>query len=375
MTTFLPIDTNTSLPSTPAFLVPSPDPVPVDHVKQVIRTILKGHRIVIVCGAGISVQVAGIPDFRSSHGLFQSLKKDHPMLTSGKVIFDASVFSAVEPTVFHRLLRVLYDCRRLLRVYTQNIDALEDKSGLTFGIPGLGSNHGQHRYGGAKAPDVPSVQATPADMAHSAAHSRSQLLSRLTKTPTCIPLHGTLRLMHCVACAHSYPLRDHIDSLVSGTPPPWKRCHGIGKLCPSIVLYNEDHRNGEEVGEAIRRDLMGSSKGKSCASADLLLVHIVWEFSRAVKYRPAPPVDEPNTSAHGLVTPMPSPCRSTVTADKASPVQTIYLNLDFPLPAREWEGVWIWGDGQAFARMEEQMKNATKGRKRKRTEAVAEDAS
>jgi NAD-dependent SIR2 family protein deacetylase len=47
---------------------------------------------VIFQGAGISVQ-AGIPDFRSSEGLFQSLKKDNPALSSGKDLFDASVFN------------------------------------------------------------------------------------------------------------------------------------------------------------------------------------------------------------------------------------------------------------------------------------------
>ena len=45
-------------------------------------------------GAGISVQ-AGIPDFRSSDGLFKSIKRDNrrEALSSGKDLFDASVFN------------------------------------------------------------------------------------------------------------------------------------------------------------------------------------------------------------------------------------------------------------------------------------------
>ena len=45
-------------------------------------------------GAGISVQ-AGIPDFRSSDGLFKSIKRDNPRetMSSGKELFDASVFN------------------------------------------------------------------------------------------------------------------------------------------------------------------------------------------------------------------------------------------------------------------------------------------
>lgn len=63
----------------------------------------------MVCstGAGISVQ-AGIPDFRSSEGLFQTLKRDNPKeaLASGKDLFDASVFnvgiSAAMPVYFRK---------------------------------------------------------------------------------------------------------------------------------------------------------------------------------------------------------------------------------------------------------------------------------
>ncbi|KAI1797322.1 DHS-like NAD/FAD-binding domain-containing protein [Ganoderma leucocontextum] len=431
MTAFLPLDAAASFPSSPAFLMPSPNPA--GHVKRVVKAVLKARRIAVVCGAGISVQ-AGIPDFRSSEGLFQSLKKDHPTLSSGKDLFDASVFSsedttslfcqmiaqlsqlseAAEPTAFHQFLRVLDDRRRLLRVYTQNIDALEEKSGLTFGVPELDVKRTKPRSSKGKppAPDTPPVEAPPADMAQPDEPSTSRLPSPPAETPKCIPLHGTLQLMHCLTCTHSFPLRDYIDFLVSGTPPPCPQCtaleetrqligkrsRGVGKLRPSVVLYNEDHKDGEEVGNVVRKDLMGSSKGKGRAGADLLLVvgtslrvpgtkRIVREFSKAVRSRHAamnaPPTDEPTISAHGLVTPTPSPRRSPA-EDEEPPIRTIYLNLDFPVPTREWEGVfdvWIRGDAQAFARMvheelekEEQAKEAAKGRKRRREEAAAENA-
>lgn len=45
-------------------------------------------------GAGISVQ-SGIPDFRSAHGLFQTIKRENPKenISSGKDLFDANVFN------------------------------------------------------------------------------------------------------------------------------------------------------------------------------------------------------------------------------------------------------------------------------------------
>lgn len=53
--------------------------------------------VLVVAGAGISV-AAGIPDFRSSEGLFRTLKDANPnsLLSSGKDLFDSSVFNVRE---------------------------------------------------------------------------------------------------------------------------------------------------------------------------------------------------------------------------------------------------------------------------------------
>ena len=47
---------------------------------------------------------------------------------------------AAQPTLFHHLLKRLDREGRLQRVYTQNIDGLEEKAGLTFGFGELGTN-------------------------------------------------------------------------------------------------------------------------------------------------------------------------------------------------------------------------------------------
>lgn len=169
-----------------------------------------------------------------------------------------------------------------------------------------------------------------------------------------------------------------------------KRARGVGKLRPSVVLYNEMHRDGEGVGEVVRRDLVGGSRGKGRSGADLLLVvgtslrvpgtkRIVREFAKAVHSRTSisPTKESLNT---GLQTPSPSPRRSPAT-DEEPPMKTVYLNLDFPVPTREWEGVfdvWLQGDAQKFAEMlgeeieqEARAKQLSLERKRKREEEAA----
>ena len=280
---------------------------------------------------------------------------------------------AASPTPFHYLLRSLDDRGKLLRVYTQNIDAIESKSGLTFGVPEFDDRRKSRKTATATSVEAPVLS-------HSQ-RSTSRLPSPPEETPRCIPLHGTLQTLHCQTCTHTFPLEDHLSALTSGTPPycpectameetrhlVGKRARGVGKLRPSVVLYNEMHKDGEGVGEAVRKDLVGGSKGKGRSGADLLLVvgtslrvpgtkRIVREFAKAVHSRNSVTASNSSSCSSGLATPAPSP-RRTPLSDDDTPFKSVYLNFDFPVPTREWEGVfdaWVQGDVQNFAAILEQ---------------------
>jgi NAD-dependent SIR2 family protein deacetylase len=307
---------------------------------------------------------------------------------------------AAEPTPFHHVLRALDKRGKLLRVYTQNIDAIELKSGLSFGIPDFDSRRCKPRPK-EKAPVLVDEPRTPVREPAPDAQSSNRLPSPPAEIPRCIPLHGTLQSLHCQSCTHTCPLEDHLSFLTSGMPPQCpecitmeglrqvigKRARGVGKLRPSVVLYNEDHKDGEGVGEVVRKDLIGGSKGKGRNGADLLLVvgtslrvpgtkRIVREFAKAVRSRSSGSSAKDSFNS-GLLTPTPSPRRSPAT-DVEPPVKTVYLNLDFPVPTREWEGVfdvWLQGDAQSFAetlqeeiQREERARETASEKKRKRAE-------
>ncbi|MCJ1384272.1 hypothetical protein MMC17_007388 [Xylographa soralifera] len=217
----------------------------IDILLKVLR---KRRKIVVIAGAGISVS-AGIPDFRSSTGLFTTLRSEHKLKASGKHLFDASVYqtdsstssfhdmvrslshlvSAAEPTAFHQMLSTLGHEGRLLRLYTQNVD------GIDVALPSLETS-------------VP--------------------LSTKGPWPRTVQLHGGLEKMVCSKCSH---LSNFEPLLFDGPEPPLckvcietdkvrtdhagKRSHGIGKLRPRIVLYNEHNPDEEAIGAVVGSDL------------------------------------------------------------------------------------------------------------------------
>ena len=207
----------------------------------------KKRKIVVIVGAGISVS-AGIPDFRSATGLFHTLKKEHKLKYSGKELFDASVYQndastsafhdmvrtlsqhtkAAGPTDFHHLLATLAQEGRLMRLYTQNVD------GIDTSLPSLSTQ-------------VPLPQKGP--------------------WPKTIQVHGSLDYMVCSKC---HVVKDFDAKQFKGpSPPPCpscvqndeirqfadKRSHGIGRLRPRMVLYNEHNPDDASIGSCVAYDM------------------------------------------------------------------------------------------------------------------------
>ncbi|KAK7535999.1 DHS-like NAD/FAD-binding domain-containing protein [Phyllosticta citribraziliensis] len=224
------------------------EPSQREALDLLLKVLHKKRKIVMIVGAGISVS-AGIPDFRSSTGLFNSLRQEHNLKTSGKDLFDASVYRDPASTAtfhqmvrslseksrgacstdFHHLIATLADEGRLLRLYSQNVDGLETALGPL-------------------ATETPLPQKGP--------------------WPKTVLLHGGLEKMFCVKCKE---VNDFNPALFDGPTPPeceacayvdnlrtqfeGKRSHGIGRLRPRMVLYNENGPDEDAIGRVTTADL------------------------------------------------------------------------------------------------------------------------
>jgi len=214
------------------------------QLEILMKLLRKKKKIVVIAGAGISVG-AGIPDFRSSNGLFNTLRTAK---NSGKDLFDASVYkdddltasfhdmvrtlhgmaAEAEPTEFHQLLATLATEGRLLRLYSQNVDCIDTRlEPLKTSVP----------------------------------------LQSKGPWPTTIQVHGGLEKMNCSKCGWVGPMEPQL--FVGAKPPDCRECLemesvrgiagkrslGVGKLRPRIVLYNEFHPDAEAIGAVTAADI------------------------------------------------------------------------------------------------------------------------
>lgn len=109
--------------------------------------LFKKKKVVIVIGAGMSV-ASGIPEFRSKSGIFDDIKRALKINGSDLFTYRFSVdkesrkayskymsklkgmMDSAEPSLTHKFLKLYSDACGEFRIYTQNIDGLEEKAGF-----------------------------------------------------------------------------------------------------------------------------------------------------------------------------------------------------------------------------------------------------
>jgi len=173
--------------------------------EELVRKLSNGEykNIVIMCGAGISVN-AGIPDFRSpSAGLYFKLRKYN--LPYPEAVFDGGFFrqdprpfyglireifpETLAPTTTHKFFSLLHQKGILRRIYTQNIDALE----VLAGVP----------------------------------------------PEKIIEAHGSFQSAYCTQCGQTYDLRwlkrEIFSPETNDEVPKCEKCQGVVR--PDVVLF------------------------------------------------------------------------------------------------------------------------------------------
>lgn len=240
-----------------------------------------------------------------------------PVRTSVFYTFATSLRQKIkdaEPTGSHRFISHLRNRGKLVRCYTQNIDQIEEKVGLSTSlIDGPGSRGRFSRRSTANKDQLsqmveeardsepPSSQSSatepsssesttpPASQASVDGISSSQTDTEsssaetkktaqppaLKKEPSsgveCVFLHGSLELLRCFLCGQvcSWDEEDREMATMTGQQPECPRCAGaaaereekgkralgVGKLRPDIVLYGEEHPNAHLISPIITHDL------------------------------------------------------------------------------------------------------------------------
>ena len=161
----------------------------IERLKEIIKN---SDKIVFLGGAGVSTE-SGIPDFRSSDGLYSGTHKIPPEVILSHTYFNSHtkefydyyknnmIYKDAKPNKAHYALQKLEEQGKLIAVITQNIDGL-----------------------------------------HSLAGSKKV-----------IEIHGTVLKNKCTKCGAEYSL----DYVLSSDGVPKCTCGGTVK--PEVVLYEE----------------------------------------------------------------------------------------------------------------------------------------
>jgi len=253
--------------------------------------------------------------------LFESSIWSCPDQTSVFYTFATSLRRKVreaEPTSTHHFISHLRDRGKLVRCYTQNIDLMEEKVGLSTTLekgPGNRNRFSRKSLGLSKSnstlsqsdakPDHPKspvsrntkTEVQPADEARrfdsfqgedEGCSQPEKLIAEKEGPPVpgaqlrsrhsspsggveCVFLHGSLHSLRCFQCgliadwdsdgregetlAGQQPDCPHCLRATAAREEKGKRALGVGKLRPDIVLYGEEHPKDHLISNTVNHDL------------------------------------------------------------------------------------------------------------------------
>lgn len=208
-----------------------------------------------------------LPNMKGKDLFDVSIWRD-PMRTSVFYTFTTSLrrkVKSAEPTNTHHFLGHLRDRGKLVRCYTQNIDEIEEKVGLTTCLK-LGPGHrGRFSTRTHRASAPAALNRTMSDPGAIEAPREKH-----SSGVECVYLHGSLSSLRCFACGRISEWEDERESeTMCGRQPACphcagataaregrgKRALGVGKLRPNIVLYGEEHPNAHLIAPVVQHDL------------------------------------------------------------------------------------------------------------------------
>ncbi|OLN87582.1 NAD-dependent histone deacetylase HST3 [Colletotrichum chlorophyti] len=231
----------------------------------------------------------------------------------------------VEPTESHHFIGHLRNRGKLVRCYTQNIDQIEEKVGLSTSLqegPGHRGRFSRKSIGATLATTASSNSPASGESSSSgpehgeqakelgdsekvcSTESRPQQSDRKSNGVECVFLHGSLESLRCFLCGRICPWDEdgRAHETLSGRQPecPFcagataarqergKRALGVGKLRPDIVLYGEEHPNAHLISPIVTHDL-GLSPDLLLILGTSLKVHglkiLVREFAKTIHSR------------------------------------------------------------------------------------------
>ncbi|WDK21000.1 Hst3 protein [Colletotrichum graminicola] len=243
----------------------------------------------------------------------------------------------VAPTESHHFIGHLRNRGKLVRCYTQNIDQIEEKVGLSTSLqegPGHRGRFSRKSVGAVLATTALATSSTVSETTSTAPEpeekkevdepegvdsaegnesadptpsAESQGQPRLDRKPNgveCVFLHGSLESLRCFLCGKicDWDEDGRAYETMSGRQPecPYcagataarqergKRALGVGKLRPDIVLYGEEHPSAHLISPIITHDL-GLSPDLLLILGTSLRVHglkvLVREFAKTIHSR------------------------------------------------------------------------------------------